>query len=84
MLAREFHQQSRLGAILNELGDFLSDIALYLPFSLLTHSSMDLVLIMVSCTTIIKFCGLLAQTINGIRNFTCPMGKSDQALIFGI
>ena len=35
MLARECNQQSRLGAILNESGDILSDIALYLPFMLL-------------------------------------------------
>jgi phosphatidylglycerophosphate synthase len=76
MLARECHQQSRLGAILNELGDVLSDIALYLPFSLLTHSSMVLVLIMASCTTMAKFCDLLAQTINGIRNFTCHTGTT--------
>lgn len=32
MLARECNQQTRLGAILNETGDVISDIALYLPF----------------------------------------------------
>ena len=31
MLAREHHQKSRLGAILNEVGDVVSDAALYLP-----------------------------------------------------
>jgi phosphatidylglycerophosphate synthase len=31
MLARECNQTSRLGAILNETGDVISDIALYLP-----------------------------------------------------
>src|SRR4051794_11781316 len=31
MLAREFGQQSRLGAFLNELGDVVADAALYLP-----------------------------------------------------
>ncbi len=30
MLAREFNQQSTLGAILNEVGDIISDAALYL------------------------------------------------------
>ena len=34
MLAREHDQQSRLGAILNELGDVVSDAALYLPLAL--------------------------------------------------
>ena len=33
MLAREFGQQSALGAYLNELADVVSDIALYLPFA---------------------------------------------------
>src|SRR3954465_10582020 len=33
MLAREFGQQSRLGAYLNELGDVVSDAALYAPFA---------------------------------------------------
>ncbi|EFZ58435.1 CDP-alcohol phosphatidyltransferase family protein [Escherichia coli LT-68] len=32
MLARECNQQTRLGAILNETGDVISDISLYLPF----------------------------------------------------
>jgi CDP-diacylglycerol--glycerol-3-phosphate 3-phosphatidyltransferase len=32
MLAREFGQQSALGAYLNELSDVISDAALYLPF----------------------------------------------------
>ena len=34
MLAREFNQKSRLGAVLNELGDVVSDTALYLPIAL--------------------------------------------------
>ena len=36
MLAREFRQQSRLGAYLNELGDVVSDAALYAPFALVS------------------------------------------------
>ncbi len=32
MLAREYGQKSKLGAYLNELGDVVSDSALYLPF----------------------------------------------------
>ena len=31
-----------------------------------------------------EFCGLLAQTINGIRSYAGPFGKSDRALIFGL
>ena len=35
MLAREFGQKSPLGAYLNELGDVVSDAALYAPFALI-------------------------------------------------
>ena len=74
MLARECNQKTRLGAILNETGDVISDIALYLPFLIL----------MLFCTILTEFCGLLAQTINGIRSYVGPFGKSDRALIFGL
>ena len=83
MLARECNQQSRLGAVLNELGDVLSDIALYVPFILLPGSNTTVVLVMLFCAVLTEFCGILAQTINGIRSYAGPMGKSDRALIFG-
>jgi len=35
MLARQYNQQSKLGAILNEAGDVVSDAALFLPFALI-------------------------------------------------
>lgn len=83
MLARECNQQSRLGAILNELGDVLSDIVLYLPFGLLVSSNLSLVIVMLFFAVLTEFCGILAQTINGIRSYSGPMGKSDRALILG-
>ncbi len=30
-----------------------------------------------------EYCGVLAQTINGVRNYAGPFGKSDRALVFG-
>lgn len=83
MLARECNQRSRLGAILNETGDVISDISLYLPFMLLPQSSIPLVLIVVFCALMTEFCGVLAQTINGVRSYAGPLGKSDRALVFG-
>ena len=84
MMARECNQQTRLGAILNETGDVISDIALYLPFLFLPESNASLVILMLFCTILTEFCGLLAQTINGIRSYAGPFGKSDRALIFGL
>lgn len=83
MLAREFNQQSRLGALLNELGDVVSDAALYLPFALLPNSSIMLVVLMVVLAILTEFSGLLVQTQTGKRNYAGPCGKSDRALIFG-
>lgn len=82
-MARECHQQSRLGAILNESGDILSDLALYLPFMLLPDSNVILVMVMLFSAVMTEFCGVLAQTINGVRSYAGPLGKSDRALVFG-
>ncbi|MTH48403.1 CDP-alcohol phosphatidyltransferase family protein [Intestinirhabdus alba] len=83
MLARECGQQSRAGAILNEAGDVISDIALYLPFIMLPESSAALVLVMLFCAMMTEFCGVLAQTVGGTRSYAGPLGKSDRALLFG-
>lgn len=83
MMAREYHQQTRLGAILNETGDVLSDIALYLPFIFLPQSNMPLILTMLFFTVMSEFCGILAQTIKAVRSYAGPFGKSDRALVFG-
>ncbi|MEB5698706.1 CDP-alcohol phosphatidyltransferase family protein [Klebsiella aerogenes] len=83
MLARECCQQSRLGAVLNEFGDVLSDIVLYLPFALLPDSHSALVLVMLLCAVLSEFSGVLAQAIGGLRSYAGPMGKSDRALVFG-
>ncbi len=83
MMAREYHQQTRLGAILNETGDVLSDIALYLPFIFLPQSNMPLILTMLFFTVMSEFCGILAQTINAVRSYAGPFGKSDRAFVFG-
>lgn len=83
MLARECNQASRLGAILNETGDVLSDVALYLPFAFLPGSNVVLVLVMLFCAVLTEFSGVLVQTINGRRSYAGPLGKSDRAFALG-
>lgn len=83
LLAREYNQQSKLGALLNETGDVLSDAALYLPFALLPGAVPWLVILAVFLAALTEFCGVLAQTIGASRRYDGPMGKSDRALIFG-
>jgi phosphatidylglycerophosphate synthase len=83
MLAREFNQQSTLGAILNEVGDIISDAALYLAFAFLTGVSPWLVVLVVLLSWLTEFCGIITQTLTGTRNYRGPLGKSDRAFVFG-
>ena len=84
MLAREHGMSSRLGAVLNELGDTISDTALYLPFALLPWSSNWLVSLVCIFSVIGEMTGLLSETSSAGRSFAGPMGKSDRAFAFGL
>lgn len=83
MLAREFGQQTRLGAYLNELTDVISDAALYAPFALLPGSSPWLVGVLIVLAVVSEMAGVLAAALGAERRYDGPMGKSDRALVFG-
>jgi len=83
MLAREHAMQSRLGAILNELGDVVSDAALYLPLCWVPGLSPVLVVAVVLVAIIGEMTGVVAVQIGASRRYDGPMGKSDRALVFG-
>ncbi len=83
MLAREHGMKSPLGAILNELGDVLSDIALYLPFALIAPAAAWLVAVLVPLAIITEMTGVLGVQIGASRRYDGPMGKSDRAFVFG-
>ncbi|MGL5489225.1 MAG: CDP-alcohol phosphatidyltransferase family protein [Shewanella sp.] len=82
MLAREFDQQSRLGAILNEAGDVVSDSALYLPFMLVALQP-EWVLLAVLLAILSEFIGVLGPGMGASRRYDGPMGKSDRAFWYG-
>lgn len=82
MLAREYRQQSRLGGVLNEVGDVVSDAALYLPFALvLPQPGWVVTAVMLGWLT--EFVGVLGPGIGAERAYQGPMGKSDRAVLFG-
>lgn len=83
MLAREHHQKSRFGAILNEMGDVVSDTILYFPFVLLFPGSAIWILLILFLSVLTEFIGVLAQTIGASRRYDGPAGKSDRAFVFG-
>lgn len=84
MLAREFGQQSKLGAYLNELCDLIADSALYLPFALLPGVSPLLVILVVLLALISEYAGVLGPMVGASRRYDGPMGKSDRAFCFGV
>ncbi|NBF00835.1 CDP-alcohol phosphatidyltransferase family protein [Pseudomonas sp. Fl5BN2] len=84
MLAREFGQQSRLGAYLNELCDVVADSALILPFALLPDVSLLLVLAVTLLALFSEYAGVLGPMIGASRRYDGPMGKSDRAFILGV
>lgn len=84
MLAREHGQKSRLGALLNELGDVVSDTALYLPLALVPGFDARLVVGIVLLAAISEMTGVLGSTIGASRRYDGPMGKSDRAFAFGL
>ncbi|MBX7146933.1 MAG: CDP-alcohol phosphatidyltransferase family protein [Alphaproteobacteria bacterium] len=84
ILAREYGMQTRLGALLNELGDVLSSCLLFLPFSLLVGLKAWLVVVVVILAIVSEMAGMLALTMNISRRHDGPMGESDRAAIFGL
>ena len=84
MLAREFNQKTPLGAILNEVGDIISDAALYFVFAFLPGVSPQLIVLVVLLSWLSEFCGVIAQTLTGKRDYCGPLGKSDRAFLFGL
>jgi CDP-diacylglycerol--glycerol-3-phosphate 3-phosphatidyltransferase len=84
MLAREHQMQSSLGGILNELGDVISDAALYLPFALVPGISPMLILAIVILSILTEMAGVVAVQVGASRRYDGPIGKSDRAFVFGL
>lgn len=92
MMAREHGQTSKLGAILNEMGDIIADTALLasltphiadkksgkLPVSQHYVSS----LITLSIST--ELLAIVSNTALGVRANQGPLGKSDRAFVLGV
>lgn len=84
MLASSTGQKTRLGAILNELCDQVSDAALYLPFAFAPGLHAGLVVGVVVGASLAEFAGVVALAVGSPRRFDGPMGKSDRAFAFGV
>lgn len=83
MLAREFNQQSKLGAYLNELCDVIADSALFAVFIFIAGINSYAVLLIIFLAFLSEYAGVMAPLIGASRRYDGPMGKSDRAFVFG-
>jgi CDP-diacylglycerol--glycerol-3-phosphate 3-phosphatidyltransferase len=83
MLAREFHQESVLGGYSNEIGDVVSDAALYAPFAVVAPFGPPGIGLVIVLSIVAEFAGALGPTMGASRRYDGPMGKSDRAVVFG-
>lgn len=82
MLAREHAQASKLGAILNELGDVVGDAAMYLPLALRPGFPATVIVLFVVLGIIVEMTGVIGVQIGASRRYD-GFGKSDRALVIG-
>ena len=84
MMARKFNQTSKLGEVLNEVGDIVSDVIIFLPLLKFQPESLYLIVVFIILSIINEFAGLMGKIVGKDRRYDGPMGKSDRALILGI
>ena len=83
MMARELGMATLPGAVLNELGDVLSDLGLYLPLTFLSDQVKWQVIAFSLGGVLTEFCGVLGRALGASRRYEGPMGKSDRAFLVG-
>jgi CDP-diacylglycerol--glycerol-3-phosphate 3-phosphatidyltransferase len=83
-LAIDFGQKSRLGGVLNEVGDVLSDAVLFLPIAFVVPFSTPSVGTLVALTIFSEVAGMLGPALGGSRRVDGPMGKADRGIALGI
>ena len=74
MMARIYNLQSKLGEVLNEVGDIVSDVAIYFPLIIFESLRIEIAIIIILLSIINEFCGLMAKVISGERRYDGPMG----------
>jgi CDP-diacylglycerol--glycerol-3-phosphate 3-phosphatidyltransferase len=83
-LAVDFGQKSRLGGILNEVGDVVSDVVLLLPLTFVAPFTASSVGAVVVLTISSEVAGMLGPVFGGSRRVDGPMGKADRGIALGI
>lgn len=84
MMATQYNMKSKLGEVLNELGDVVSDVAIVLPFTIMPSVNPMVIIVLVILSVINEYAGILGKAIGGDRRYEGPMGKSDRAFVIGL
>jgi CDP-diacylglycerol--glycerol-3-phosphate 3-phosphatidyltransferase len=84
MMARKFNQTSKLGEVLNEVGDIVSDVIIFFPLLKFQPESLYLIVVFIVLGIINEFAGLMGKIVGKERRYDGPMGKSDRALVLGV
>jgi len=84
MMARKFNQTSKLGEVLNEVGDIVSDVIIFFPLIKFQPESLYLIIAFIVLSVINEFAGLIGKVVGKERRYDGPMGKSDRAFILGL
>lgn len=80
-LAIEFGQKSRLGGILNEVGDIVSDIALFLPLTFVAPFAASSIAFLITLIVMAEIAGIAGPLLGGDRRLDGPLGKADRSII---
>ena len=84
ILAREHDMKSRLGAVLNELGDVVADAVLYLPLAVVPGVPAWAVAGLVMAGILVEMTGVVGVQIGASRRYDGPVGKSYRAFVFSL
>ncbi|WP_436857804.1 CDP-alcohol phosphatidyltransferase family protein [Mammaliicoccus sciuri] len=83
VMAKKYQMKSHLGFLLNELGDVISDLFLFIPFVFIAEDYGIGIMLFISLSIISEMAGVTVRVIGSSRRYDGPMGKSDRAFIVG-
>lgn len=83
LLAIGHGQKSRLGGILNEGGDILSDLMLAAPLALIAPANQSVIFLLMGLSVISEIAGIAGSWLGGKRCNFGPFGKTDRTIALG-
>ena len=76
MMARTYNMQSKLGEVLNEIGDVISDLFIFIPMTQIKGLNHELLAFFIGLSIINEFAGFMGKLIGKERRYDGPMGKA--------